>query len=66
MTSNKLSGSEAAITVEPLKYGGDFSHSVIVQITNTVLYQKKTPKQWRENIIITIHKNASGRVKVFR
>ena len=53
-------------TAEALKYGGDTLHSEILEITNAVLNQKETPKQWRENIIIPILKKASKHMKDFR
>ena len=64
MKNDKSPGSDEVMTVEALKY--DFLHSAILDITNTVLNQKETPKQWRENIIIPIPKKASKHMKDFR
>ena len=66
MKNDKSPGSDEAITAEALKYGGDSLHSTILEITNAVLIQKETPKQWRENIIIPIPKKASKHMKDFR
>ena len=64
--NNKSPGYDESITAEALKYGGDELHSAIVEITNSVLNQKVTPKQWLENIIIPIPKKASKSMKDFR
>ena len=66
MKNDKLPGSDEVITVEALKYDSDFLHSAILDIKNTALNQKETPKQWRENIIIPIPKKASKHMKDFR
>ena len=66
MKNDKLPGSDEVITVEALKYDSDFLHSAILDIKNTALNQKETPKQWRENIFIPIPKKASKHMKDFR
>ena len=66
MKNNKSPGSDEAIIAEALKYGSDPLHSATLEITNAVLNQKETPKQWSENIINPIPKKASRHMKDFR
>ena len=61
--NNKSPGSGKTITVELLKYRGDSLHSAVLEITDGVLNQTETPKQWRGNIIIPIPKKASKHMK---
>ena len=63
MKNNKSPYSDEAITAETLKQGGDFLHSVILEITNAVLNQKETPKKLREDMIIPILKQATKHMK---
>ena len=51
---------------EASKHGCASSQSVILEITNAVLNQKETPKQWHESIFIPIPKKASKHMKDFR
>ena len=44
MKNDKPPGSDEAITAEALKYGVVSLHSAILELTNTVLNQKETPK----------------------
>ena len=65
MKNDKSPGSDEAITAETFKYCSDYLHTTILEIKIAVLKKKETPKQWRENIIISIPKKASKNMKSF-
>ena len=59
LKNGKASGVDSALTSETIKFGGDLSHSLILNICNIVLNKGSPPRQWVTNIIFPIHKKGS-------
>ena len=66
MKPNKSPGTDFAVTVETLKFGGNELQYAVLDICNSVLNDLGVPSQWTESIIVPLPKKASKAMKVFR
>ena len=66
MKPNKSPGTDFAVTVETLKFGGNELRNAVLDICNSVLNDFGVPSQWTESIIAPIPKKASKATKYLR
>ena len=66
MKPNKSPGTDFAVAVETLKFGGNELQYAVLDICNSVLNDLGVPSQWTESIIVPLPKKASKAMKDFR
>jgi hypothetical protein len=61
LKSNKLSGTKQILT-QLIQTGGKILHSQIHKLINSIWNKEDLPQQWKESIIVPIHKKGDNRL----